>query len=179
MEPILAMRRPMLRISLLAPLLFAITGCILEPATPVATGLDGPPPVAAPVVESQLNVAPDEEPAAPAPASGLLHAAPRDPVPFPIGAGYGALARVDFASCSERGLPPGYLRVRATFSRVGYVVRASVESPQEPPAAALACIADGLRQTGVPAFDGTDVRLSRTYFVAPPSPRPEIEVGGP
>lgn len=57
-----------------------------------------------------------------------------------------------------------------TFNRVGYVARASVESPTAPPSTALDCIADELRQTGVPAFDGTDVRLSRTYFVAPPGP---------
>jgi hypothetical protein len=160
----------MLRISLMALLPLAVTGCALEPATPVAT--EGPAPVSQPVVEVQLTVAPEEEPAPPAQAIVLVHAAPRDPVPFPIGAGYGALARVDFGGCSERGLPAGYLRVRATFNRVGYVARASVETPTAPPSTALDCIADELRQTGVPAFDGTDVRLSKTYFVAPPGARP-------
>jgi hypothetical protein len=100
-------------------------------------------------------------------------------VPFRIGAGYGALARVDFANCSERGLPPGYMRIRATFSRVGIVARASVESPTEPPSTALDCIADGLRQTGVPAFDGKEVRLSKTYFVAPAAPRPVEATAAP
>jgi hypothetical protein len=174
MEPILAMRRRMLRTYFPAPLLLAVTGCIFQPAVPVATELDGPPPVAEPVVERQLTVAPEDDLAAPAPTSEALRAAPRDPVSFPIGAGYGALARVDFAGCRERGLAAGYLRVRATFNRVGYIVRASVESPKAPPAAALDCIADGLRQTGVPAFDGTDVRLSRTYFVQPPGAQPEV-----
>jgi len=160
----------MLRISVLAPLPLVITGCIVQPAAPVA--MEGPAPVASPVVEVQLTVAPEEEPPPPAQAIAPLRAAPRDPVRFPIGAGYGALARVDFAGCSERGLPAGYIRVRATFNRVGYVARASVESPTAPPPTALDCIADGLRQTGVPAFDGTDVRLSKTYFVAPSAARP-------
>jgi hypothetical protein len=126
------------------------------------------------VVETQLTIAPDapEQPARPAQAIALTPAALRDPVPFRIGAGYGALARVDFTSCSERGLPPGYMRVRATFNRVGYIARASVESSTEPPSTALDCIADGLRQTGVPAFDGQEVRLTKTYFVAPAPPRP-------
>jgi len=161
------MRRSMARTPLLA-LLLAGTGCMLEPLTPVATP-DGPAPVAEAVVERQLTVASEEPNDPPAP-SEPLRVAPRDPVPFRMGAGYGALARVDLASCSERGLPPGYLHLRATFNRVGYVVRASVETLQEPPPSALDCIADGLRQTGVPAFDGGDVRLSRTYFVAPSAP---------
>jgi len=133
------------------------------------------------VVETQLTITPDTpEPSAPAAqAIAPLRAAPRDPVPFRIGAGYGALARVDFTGCTERGLPPGYMRVRATFNRVGYVARASVESPIEPPATALDCIADGLRQTGVPAFDGQEVRLSRTYFVPPAAPRPAETAANP
>jgi hypothetical protein len=154
----------MRRISLLAPLPLAITGCVLQPDIPVAP--DSPAPAAAPVVEVQLTVTPEEEPIPSAQTDVPLRVAPRDPVPFPIGAGYSALARVDFTGCGERGLPTGYIRVRATFNRVGYVAHASVEGRTAPPATALDCIADGLRQTGVPAFDGTDVRLSRTYFVA-------------
>jgi hypothetical protein len=152
-------------LSLLAPLPLAVAGCMVEPVTPVSA--DGPDPAVEPSVEVQLTIASEEEAAAPAQAPLLLPVAARDPVPFPIGAGYGALARVDFTGCSQRGLAAGYIRVRATFNRVGYIARASVESPTAPPPPALDCIADGLRQTGVPAFDGTDVRLSRTYFVAP------------
>jgi hypothetical protein len=174
----------MLRLSPVCPLaawlLLASTGCVLEPNTPVEEP-EGPPPVAPRVVETQLTITPDNaEPSAPAvQAIAPLQAAPRDPVPFRIGAGYGALARVDFTGCTERGLPPGYMRVRATFNRVGYVARASVESPIEPPATALDCIADGLRQTGVPAFDGQEVRLSRTYYVPPAAPRPAEATANP
>ena len=119
----------MLRISLTSSLLLALTGCALEPLTPVAEP-EGPPAVASRVVETQLTITPDAPEPPPAPAQPI--APPRDPVPFRIGAGYGALARVDFASCSERGLPPGYMRIRATFSRVGIVARASVETPRSP-----------------------------------------------
>lgn len=161
-------------------LLLALTGCALEPNTPVEEP-EGPPQVAPRVVETQLTITPETpEPSAPSVRSfAPLQAAPRDPVPFRIGAGYGALARVDFTGCTQRGLPPGYMRVRATFNRVGYVARASVESPIEPPAAALDCIADGLRQTGVPAFDGQEVRLSRTYFVPPAAQRPAEAAADP
>ncbi len=160
-----------MRLSFLAPLPFAITGCVMQPATPVAT--EGPAPVVDPRVEVQLKIAPEDEAATATPPSEPLRATPRNPVPFPLGAGYGALARVDFTGCRERGLAVGYVHVHATFNRVGYVARASVESATVPPSTALDCIADGLRQTGVPAFDGTDVRLSRTYFVgASPEPTP-------
>jgi hypothetical protein len=90
-----------------------------------------------------------------------------DPIRFQIGAGYGALSHVDVASCRDRGLQAGYLHVHATFTHFGYVVRASVESPAAPPAPALDCIAEHLRQAGVPQFDGTEATLSKTYFVEP------------
>ncbi|HEY6458828.1 MAG TPA: hypothetical protein VIY73_01725, partial [Polyangiaceae bacterium] len=96
----------------------------------------------------------------------LLPATTRDPVRFQIGAAYGALARVDVDACRGSGLQPGYVHVRATFARAGYVVRASVASAAALPPQALDCIADGLRQTGVPAFDGGEARLSKTYFVS-------------
>lgn len=144
-----------------------LAGCVLEPVAPVEDVTEVSTAPSSPVVEHQLTV--QEAPAPPpAPVATMpLLVPPKDPVPFRLGAGYGALAKVDVEGCRERGLQAGYVRVRATFSRVGYVVRASVESPAEPPPAALDCIADELRQAGVPAFDGADVRLSKTYFIAP------------
>lgn len=140
--------------------LCTLAGCAIEPRTPVETAVDEAPR-ATPQVEEQVTVAAADGVAPPEHGAGL------DPVPFQIGAGYGALSRVDLGACRERGLPSGYVRVRATFTRVGYVVRASVETATPPPAPALDCIADRLRQTGVPAFDGKDARLSKTYFVEP------------
>jgi len=158
----------MARPSVLLPLclLAGLPACQLEPLqalTPVEAF-----PVAAvePVVERQLTVAPEEARPPPPPPTFAALTRPRDFVPFRIGAGYGALGQVDFSGCLGRGLPVGYLRLRATFNRLGSVVRASVETRDEPTPAALDCIAEELRQTEVPAFDGDDVRLSRTYFVS-------------
>jgi hypothetical protein len=156
----------MARCSLFIPLLLTLAGCEIEPLAPVEYPSDGPPP-APPVVERQLTVQSEDAPPALPPATMPLLVPPKDPVPFRIGAGYGALSHIDVSSCRDRGLQSGYLRVRATFNRVGTIVRASVETPTEPPPTALDCIADELRQAGVPAFDGADVRLSKTYFVAP------------
>lgn len=134
---------------------------------------DGPPPAQEVLVERQITVAPEEAPASPAlPPSPRDRPAP-DPVRFQMGAGYGALSQVDVESCRERGLQTGYLHVHATFTRLGYVVRASVESQSPPPPPALDCIADRLRQAGVPQFDGSEATLSKTYFVAPGTPAPE------
>jgi len=155
-----------LSVLLLLGLLAGLPACEVEPRTPVESPADVQAAAVEPVVERQLTVAPDpgQEPA-PAPVIAVL-APRRDRVPFRIGAGYGALGRIDFSGCLDRGLPVGYLRLRATFSRIGSVVHASVETRDEPPPAALDCIAEELRQTGVPAFDGAEVRLSRTYFVS-------------
>ena len=90
---------------------------------------------------------------------------PRDPVFFHIGAGYGALGRVDVVPCRDRGLPAGYLRLRATFRPSGRVAHAAVESPERPPEDALTCIGELLQATTVPPFDGGNVTLSRIYFV--------------
>ncbi|MGH7297311.1 MAG: hypothetical protein ACRELB_20405, partial [Polyangiaceae bacterium] len=149
----------------LLPLAFALAGCVEAANVPVFVDPD-PAPVPVAVVERQLTVAAEQAPAPPS-ADSVVRVSPRDPVRFQIGAGYGALARVDVSACRDRGLPPGYVRVRATFTHEGYIVRASVESPTAPPPTALDCIADGLRQTGVPAFDGGEARLSKTYYVEP------------
>jgi hypothetical protein len=121
-----------------------------------------------PLVERQLTIGSSEAaPATPGRTNPLLKP---DPVPFAIGAGYGALAHVDLAGCRERGLVPGYLHLNATFTPAGYVVRASVTTPTAPSSSALDCIADQLRLAGVPAFDGSEARLSKTYFVEPVNP---------
>jgi hypothetical protein len=88
-----------------------------------------------------------------------------DPVFFHLGAGYGVLGRLDVAPCRGRGLPAGYLRLRATFRPSGRVAHAAVESLERPPEDALACIGEILQATAVPPFDGGDVTLSRIYFV--------------
>jgi hypothetical protein len=88
-----------------------------------------------------------------------------DPVFFHLGAGYGALGRLDVGPCRDRGLPAGYLRLRATFRPSGRVAHAAVESVERPPEDALACIGEILQATAVPPFDGGDVTLSRIYYV--------------
>jgi hypothetical protein len=155
--------------ALLPIALVALTGCLHEEDLAAEVVDTTPVPVAAPLVERQVTVAADEAPPPPTALTpgGVLAAPSRDPVRFQIGAAYGALSQVDLEACRDRGLPSGYVRVRATFTRSGYIVRASIESVTPPSPQALDCIADGLRQTGVPAFDGAEARLSKTYFVEP------------
>jgi len=102
--------------------------------------------------------------AAALPASNADHPRP-DPVPFRIGAGHGALGNVDLGPCHDRGLPSGYLRLRVTFRPSGHVSRVAVESEDQPPPDALACVGEQLEAPKVPVFDGDDVRLSRIFFV--------------
>jgi hypothetical protein len=151
-------------LTILAAALPTMTACVYQPATAAYT--DEPAPVAEPPVERQLTIAEADEALAPTHPLPAARVAP-DPIRFQVGAGYGALSHVDLAGCREYGLQSGYVRVRATFTRVGYVVRAAVTSLTAPPPAALDCIADQLRRTGVPAFDGEDAKLSKTYFVGP------------
>jgi hypothetical protein len=104
-----------------------------------------------------------ESPAVAASALRALH--PPDPVLFHLGAGYGALGRVDLALCRDQGLQVGYLHLYVTFRVDGRIVRAVVESPVAPPPDALACIGEQLKVSMVPVFDGGDVTLSRSFFV--------------
>jgi hypothetical protein len=134
-------------------------------------------PPAAPVFQRDVSVA-GEAAIAPAPGAVALAASPKDrpppdPVPFRIGAGHGALGRVDLSACRDQGLDPGYLRLRVTFHPSGRVVHASVESPAPPPQEALDCIGGQLQEAVVPAFDGRDATLSRRFFVAPGAPDSE------
>jgi hypothetical protein len=88
-----------------------------------------------------------------------------DPVPFRLGAGHGTLSLVDLERCRERGLPPGYVRMRVTFRPNGHVSRAAVESEVPPPQEALECVGEQLEVADVPPFDGTDFTLSRIVYV--------------
>ena len=98
------------------------------------------------------------------PVSNSDHPRP-DPVPFRLGAGHGTLGTVDLAPCRERGLPPGYMRMRVTFRPNGHIVRAAVESEVPPPQEALTCVGEQLEVAGVPPFDGQDFTLSRIVYV--------------
>jgi hypothetical protein len=164
------------RIAAFLPLLLpTVTGCLHEPAF----DLEGGSPQFAesapePVARREIAVV-WEGPVQP----GVVLAAspkdrpPPDPVPFRIGAGHGALGRVDLSPCREQGLDGGYLRLRVTFHPSGRVVHASVESPAPPPQDALDCIGEQLQEAVVPAFDGRDATLSRSFFVEPGSPPSE------
>jgi hypothetical protein len=88
-----------------------------------------------------------------------------DPVFFHLGAGYGALGHIDVVPCRDRGLPSGYMRLRATFRPSGRVAHAALESVSEPPEEALTCIGEQLEATSVPPFDGADVTLTRIFYV--------------
>jgi hypothetical protein len=157
---------PLLSLSLL------FAGCVPQEALYPAeySGEVGPAAAANPVAVGQIEVASDED----VEASGLHTTAvplahrdrPRaDPVFFPLGAGYGALGHLDVTPCRDRGLPTGYLRLRATFRPSGHVGHAAVESLAEPSQEALTCIGEQLEATSVPPFDGGDVTLSRIYFI--------------
>jgi hypothetical protein len=145
-------------------------GAAYEAAFPAETEATAPPATAVGVGEVDVDSDDDDTPAATplrvtaVPVGGRDRPRP-DPVFFHIGAGYGALGRLDVLPCRDRGLPAGYLRIRATFRPTGHVAHAAVESPERPPEDALTCIGELLEATSVPPFDGGDVTLSRIYFV--------------
>jgi hypothetical protein len=160
-----------LRSALVTALFAANVGCapVEVPAEAVDTT-----PVAAPeaAVARDVDVRyagpgdDDAEPAGAPPRASRADHPPPDPVPFRLGAGRGALGRLDLAPCREQGLPQGYLHVRVTFRHNGRVVHAAVESPASPPDEALSCIGEQLQTVAmVPAFDGGDVTISKSYFV--------------
>jgi hypothetical protein len=62
-------------------------------------------------------------------------------------------------------LPVGYLHMRVTFRRNGRIAHATVETEAQPPQEALTCISEQLELAMVPAFDGSDVTLSKSFFV--------------
>jgi hypothetical protein len=113
-----------------------------------------------------------------APATSDAEHLPSEPVFFHLGAGYAAIGHVDIAPCRDRGLDPGYVHMRVTFGGGGTVVRATVESPTQPSPEALACISERLAGAWVPMFQGDDVTLSKSAFIAPDNRVQERFVNG-
>jgi hypothetical protein len=145
------------------------SGCVhiadlgpLEPE-PEPAADDSPPSVVRDVAVAYDG--PEEAPESPGPAPSPRARLQHEPVLFSLGAGHGALGRVDLAPCRQEGLPPGYLHLSVTFRHSGRVVRAAVASPTEPPSEALACIGEQLEIAMVPVFDGDDFTLSKSFFV--------------
>jgi hypothetical protein len=122
-----------------------------EDSRPVAVAYDGP-------VE---NPPPPQEAEARPPGPRVQ----RDPMFFHLGAGYGALGQVDLEPCRDHGLPRGYVRVRVTFRTDGRVAHAALQSDVLPSPEALACVGERLEMALVPAFEGGDVTLSKSFFV--------------
>ena len=161
-----------------------LVGCVHpESMNAVAYPADPAPAEAAqPVVVADVNMASDDSSAAAAPrpaaalrASGADHPPP-DPVLFRLGAGYGALGQIDLEPCRDYGLASGYLRMRVTFRHSGAVAHATVESEAQPPPEALACIGERLQEATVPAFDGSNVTLSKSFFVGADARAPAVLV---
>jgi hypothetical protein len=151
--------------------LLLVTGCVQQETTnafvPEVEAAVAPSP---PTTVRDVEVATKGPIGDPAAEPSTAGASPRDrpppePIFFSLGAGHGALGRVDLGPCRDQGLPSGYLHMRVTFRHSGRVVRAAVESPTEPPSEALACIGAQLEMAMVPVFDGDDVTLSKGFFV--------------
>jgi hypothetical protein len=164
---------------LLLALPFA-TACIGEPPPPPVTPVADAPPPAEHVVVSAVEMTGSprsgETASARAPRASDADRVRPDPVFFRIGAGYGAVGRVDLAPCRERGLDTGYVHMRVTFAGNGTVAHAAIESPTPPPPDALACIGEQLQAAAVPAFEGGDVTLSKSLFVVGTAGPPEVFV---
>jgi len=169
-------------------LLLFTPGCLHESAVafePEETTVEPAPPAGQ---DSEIVVADDTPVAEDGPHGD--QPAPAYPVSIPgrewhffaLGAGYGALGKIDLSPCRDEGLPSGYWHVRVTFGPSGRIVHAAVESPVAPSREALACIGDKLTGPTVPRFDGHGVTLSKSIFVAAaadPGRGPgEIEVEG-
>jgi hypothetical protein len=151
-------------------LLLLVSGCVHLEATAGLTpeperSADDSSPAIVRDVEVTYDDSEGESPEPTAAISPRRDRPPPDPVLFSLGAGHGALGRVDLGPCRQEGLPPGYVHLRVTFRRSGRVVRAAVSTPAEPPSEALACIGEQLEVALVPVFDGDDVTLSKSFFV--------------
>jgi len=138
----------------------------VEPATESTAAEDNypaPPPDSRPTAIAYDG---PSEPVEAPPATPPGPARPdRAPAFFRLGAGYGALGQIDLSPCRDHGLPHGYLRVRVTFRTDGRVGRAALQSEVLPPEEALACVGEQLELASVPAFEGGDVTLSKSFFV--------------
>jgi hypothetical protein len=156
----------------LALLALLAAGCVHPGEDPDAAFAGFTEDAAEPAVEREVVVTydgPIEEPDAPPTATALPAPSPAhailDPVPFRLGAGCGALGHIDLGACRDQGLQPGYVHMRVTFHHSGRVASAALESLASPPPEALTCIGEQLEVAMVPAFDGGDVVLSKSYFV--------------
>jgi hypothetical protein len=163
--------------------LLSLVGCVHpESMNAVAYAADPAPAEAAqPVVVADVNMAGnDSAAAAPRPAAALRASGadhpPPDPVFFRLGAGYGALGHIDLEPCRDYGLASGYLRMRVTFRHSGAVAHATVESEAQPSPEVLACIGERLQDAMVPGFDGSNVTLSKSFFVTPDGRGPAVLV---
>jgi hypothetical protein len=151
-------------------LLLHAAACVRQTTTEVVTEDLTPEPAAVPVETRNVEVAyddsddetPEAVPVVQRPSSALH---PPNDALFRLGAGYGALGRVDLAPCRNQGLQAGYLHMRVTFQESGRVARAVVESPVAPPPEALACVGEQLKLAMVPVFEGGVVMLSKSFFV--------------
>jgi hypothetical protein len=161
-----------------------LVGCVHpESLNAVAYAADpAPAQPAAPVVVANVDMAGDDTAAAAAPRPAAALGAsradhpPPDPVFFRLGAGYGALGHIDLEPCRDYGLASGYLHMRVTFRHSGAVAHATVESEAQPSPEVLACIGERLRAATVPGFDGSNVTLSKSFFVVPDGRGPAVLV---
>jgi len=135
----------------------------LAPAVEVA-----PPPAERVVVSSVTMPGNGTAPTSAVPRASDSDRIRPEPVFFRLGAGYGAVGQIDLDACRDRGLDPGYVHMRVTFGGEGRVARAIVESLEQPPPAALMCISERLEKAAVtvPPFEGGDVTLSKSLYVA-------------
>jgi len=145
-------------------------GCVRRPMQAIDSGEETPDPAPEPTEVRDVDVAYDgvvvdrPESVTSVPLQGGARRRV-EPALFHLGAGYGALGGLDLASCRERGLQAGYLRMRVTFRSSGHIVHAAVQSSMAPPPEALMCIGEQLEVAMVPTFEGDDVTLSKSFFV--------------
>jgi len=147
----------------------SMLGCLAREAQPPALE---PAPPQDPVFVSQVTLI-DGDRAAATQAAALVamrasdsYRARRYPAFFRLGVGYGAVGRIDLAPCREQGLDPGYVHMHVTFGVNGAVSRAVVESPTRPSPEALGCLGRQLEAIAVPVFEGGDVTLSKSLYLA-------------
>jgi hypothetical protein len=145
-------------------------GCLAREAL-VQPPVSEPAPAQDPVFVSQVTLSDGDRAAATEGAAiaamraSDAYRARRYPAFFRLGVGYGAVGRIELATCREQGLDPGYVHMHVTFGVHGAVLRAVVESPTRPSPAALGCIARQLEAIAVPVFEGGDVTLSKSLYL--------------
>jgi hypothetical protein len=103
---------------------------------------------------------PPHEPAAAA--DSRVEAAPKR---FDLSGAYSAVDGVDLSACKADGLAAGYGRVAIGFAATGSPAGLTVDLPDGSTPAARACVEGAFRQVSVAAFDGADVKVTRSFFV--------------